>query len=117
MNKYMLKINNTVLNVNNVIDNFFADGAKATYILIGSHKTTVTANLKATQAEAVLGDANADGERDILDAVLAQRELEEIDAKTDLSDTDGNGILEAEDIAAIKEIWFAGGINGFAYAQ
>lgn len=117
MNKYMLKINNTVLNVNNVIDNFFADGAKATYILIGSHKTTVTANLKATQAEAVLGDVNADGERDILDAVLAQRELEEIDAKTDLSDTDGNGILEAEDIAAIKEIWFAGGINGFAYAQ
>ena len=86
-------------------------------MLVGSHKTTVTVNLKATQSDRSLGDIDGDGERDIFDMVLAQREFEGIDAKTQYSDTDGNGVLEAKDVAAIKEIWFADGIDGYAYAQ
>ena len=116
-NKYFIKINNEILGWHSVIDTFFATGTDNVYMLVGSHKTTVTVNLKATQSDRSLGDIDGDGERDIFDMVLAQRELENIDMKTPYSDTDGNGVLEENDVAAIKEIWFAGGINGFAYAQ
>lgn len=116
-NKYFIKINNEILGWHSVIDTFFATGTDNVYMLVGSHKTTVTVNLKAAQSDRSLGDIDGDGERDIFDMVLAQRELENIDVKTPYSDTDGNGVLETNDVAAIKEIWFAGGINGFAYAQ
>lgn len=115
--KYLIKINDTTLNENSVIDTFFAENTYNVYMLVGSHKTTVTVNLKATQSDRSLGDIDGDGERDIFDMVLAQREFEGIDAKTQYSDTDGNGVLEAKDVAAIKEIWFADGIDGYAYAQ
>lgn len=96
---YLLRVNGTVLSANNAINTFFAGGAQNTYVLAGSHKTTVTANLKAESTAAALGDVNGDKDFDIRDLVG----VSETTAYGYSADCNGDGVVDENDTAQLQK--------------
>ena len=96
---YLLRVNGTVLSANNAINTFFAGGAQNTYVLAGSHKTTVTANLKAESTAAALGDLNGDQDFDIRDLIG----VSETNAYGYSADCNGDGTVDNKDTAQLQK--------------
>ena len=96
---YLLRVNGTVLSANNAINTFFTGGAQNTYVLAGSHKTTVTANLKAESTTSALGDVNGDQDFDIRDLVGVSETTEYGYS----ADCNGDGTVDENDTAQLRQ--------------